>query len=62
MKAYGAWGLKKNYGRKYEGVIRSTFILAPDGTIAATWDKIIVRVKRKSDAPHHIDRLQELQK
>jgi len=32
-KAYGAWGLKKNYGKEYEGVIRSTFIISPDGKI-----------------------------
>ncbi|MCF6174539.1 MAG: peroxiredoxin [Victivallaceae bacterium] len=65
MKAYGAWGLKKNYGKEYEGVIRSTFIIAPDGTIAAAWDKVKVRVKRKSDETRHIDivktKLQELQ-
>ncbi|MGI9667783.1 MAG: thioredoxin-dependent thiol peroxidase [Acidimicrobiia bacterium] len=31
--AYGAWGLKKNYGREYEGIIRSTFLIGADGTI-----------------------------
>lgn len=65
MKAYGAWGMKKNYGREYEGVIRSTFIIAPDGTIVAVWDKVKVRVKRKSGEIRHInivkERLQELQ-
>lgn len=33
MKAYGAFGEKKNYGRIVEGVIRSTFLIEPDGTI-----------------------------
>lgn len=33
MKAYGAYGEKKNYGRIVEGVIRSTFLIEPDGTI-----------------------------
>ena len=33
-KAFGAFGTKKNYGREYEGVIRSTFIIDADGTIA----------------------------
>ncbi len=33
-KAYGAWGEKKNYGRTYEGLIRSTFIIDPEGCIA----------------------------
>ncbi|MBC3184993.1 thioredoxin-dependent thiol peroxidase [Corynebacterium sp. zg-331] len=35
MKAYGAFGEKKNYGRVVEGVIRSTFLIEPDGTIGA---------------------------
>ena len=32
--AYGAWGEKTNYGKTYEGIIRSTFIIDPDGLIA----------------------------
>jgi peroxiredoxin Q/BCP len=31
--AYGTWVQKKNYGRKYWGVQRSTFIIGPDGKI-----------------------------
>ncbi len=42
-KALGAWGKKKSYGREYEGVIRSTFILDPKGEIV--WKKINVRAK-----------------
>lgn len=34
MEAYGTWGEKKNYGRTTVGVIRSTFVVNPDGTIA----------------------------
>lgn len=34
LEAYGAWGEKKNYGRTYTGVIRSTIVVAPDGTVA----------------------------
>lgn len=33
MDLYGTWGEKKNYGRTYEGVIRSTFIIDADGII-----------------------------
>lgn len=33
-RAYGAWGLKKNYGREYEGILRSTFIIDEQGKIA----------------------------
>lgn len=34
LEAYGAWGEKKNYGRTYTGVIRSTVVVAPDGSVA----------------------------
>lgn len=34
MEAYGAWGEKSMYGKKVTGVIRSTFIVAEDGTIS----------------------------
>lgn len=34
MEAWGAWGEKKNYGKVYTGVIRSTVVVAPDGTVA----------------------------
>ncbi|MCG2622399.1 thioredoxin-dependent thiol peroxidase [Arthrobacter sp. I2-34] len=33
-EAYGAWGEKKNYGKTYEGLIRSTFVVDPDGKLA----------------------------
>lgn len=36
-RAYGAWGLKKNYGREYEGIIRSTVVINPEGKVAKTW-------------------------
>lgn len=32
-EAYGAWGEKKNYGRSYEGLIRSTVVVGPDGKV-----------------------------
>ena len=35
--AYGAWGTKKNYGREYEGLIRSTIVLADDAGIEHAW-------------------------
>ena len=35
--AYGAWGIKKNYGREYEGLIRSTIVIDKDGTIEHAW-------------------------
>ena len=36
-EAYGAWGEKTLYGKKTIGVIRSTFLIAADGTIARPW-------------------------
>ena len=32
-EVYGAWGEKKNYGKVYEGLIRSTFVIDEQGTI-----------------------------
>lgn len=32
-EAYGAWGEKKNYGKTYEGLIRSTVVVGPDGDV-----------------------------
>lgn len=40
IDAYGAWGEKSMYGKTYEGVLRSSVVVAPDGTIAAVFDKI----------------------
>jgi peroxiredoxin Q/BCP len=39
-KAYGAWGIKKQYGREYEGVIRSTFVIDPGGNVAKVWPRV----------------------
>ena len=39
-KAYGAWGIKKQYGREYEGVIRSTFVIDPRGKVARVWPRV----------------------
>lgn len=33
LAAWGAWGEKKNYGRTYEGVIRSTVVVGADGVV-----------------------------
>ena len=44
----GVWQLKKFMGREYMGIVRSTFIIDPDGKIAAVWNK--VRVKGNVDA------------
>jgi len=57
-KIFGVWQLKKNYGREYMGVVRSTFIIDPDGKVAAKWEK--VRVKGHVDAVKaELEKLQE---
>ncbi|GAA3281170.1 thioredoxin-dependent thiol peroxidase [Paenarthrobacter aurescens] len=33
-EAYGAWGEKKNYGRSYMGLIRSTLVIDPEGKVS----------------------------
>ncbi|UCD97402.1 MAG: thioredoxin-dependent thiol peroxidase [Chloroflexota bacterium] len=40
IKAYGVWGLKKLYGREYEGVLRTTFLIDKDGKIAKVFEKV----------------------
>lgn len=40
IKAYGVWGLKKLYGREYEGVLRTTFLIGKDGKIAKVFEKV----------------------
>ncbi len=42
-KTYGAWGAKKLYGREYEGVIRSTFLIDSAGNIANIWRNVRVK-------------------
>lgn len=39
-KAYGAWGIKKNYGKEYEGILRSTVLIDPKGIVAKQWQKV----------------------
>jgi peroxiredoxin Q/BCP len=42
LNAYGVWAEKSMYGRKYMGIERSTFLIAPDGRIARVWRKVKV--------------------
>jgi peroxiredoxin Q/BCP len=38
--AYGVWGEKSMYGKKYEGIIRSSFLIDEEGKISQTWYKV----------------------
>lgn len=42
LTAYGAWGAKSMYGRKFMGVLRKTFLIGPDGRIMQIWPKVRV--------------------
>ncbi len=42
-RLYGAWGEKKMYGKIRLGLIRSTFLIDADGTIARVWPKVKVK-------------------
>jgi peroxiredoxin Q/BCP len=38
--SYGAWGEKQNYGKTYWGILRTSFLVGPDGRIAHVWEKV----------------------
>ena len=42
-EAYGVWQIKKNYGREYMGIVRSTFLIDEKGKIAKIWSNLRVR-------------------
>ncbi len=39
---YGVWQEKSNYGRKYMGIVRTTYLIGPDGKIQKRWDNVKV--------------------
>lgn len=41
-KAYNVWKLKKNFGKEYMGIERSTFLIDPNGHIVKEWRKVKV--------------------
>jgi thioredoxin-dependent peroxiredoxin len=57
-RAYGAWGTKTMYGKKVQGVIRSTFLISPEGKVARAW----TGVKVDGHADKVIAELEEAQK
>ena len=57
LKEYGVWQLKMMYGREFLGVVRSTFLLDPEGRIAHAWKS----VKVADHVEEVIEKLAELQ-
>ncbi len=49
--AWGVWREKSNYGRKYMGIARATFLVDKKGKIARVWDPVRV--------PGHVDKVLE---
>ncbi|MBU9710197.1 thioredoxin-dependent thiol peroxidase [Evansella tamaricis] len=42
-EAFGVWKLKKNFGKEYMGIERSTFVIDPDGKVIKEWRKVKVK-------------------
>ena len=53
--AFGVWGEKNMYGKKYYGIIRSSFLVGPDGRIVNAWYKI----KPGDTVPKAVDALKK---
>ena len=43
MQEYGVWQLKKNYGKEYMGIVRTTLIINPEGVVKALFEKVRVK-------------------
>lgn len=56
-EAYGEWQLKKFMGKEFMGVVRSTFLIAPNRIIAHTWPKLN---SAKGHAQTVLNKLKEL--
>jgi peroxiredoxin Q/BCP len=54
IKAYGAWGLKKMYGKEYEGLLRTTYVIDEKGKI----EKVFEKVKTKDHAAQILEAMQ----
>ena len=40
IQAFGAWGEKTMYGKTYEGILRSTFVIGADGVVKKAFPKV----------------------
>ena len=43
MQEYGVWQLKKNFGKEYMGIVRTTMIIDPNGVVQKVWEKVKVK-------------------
>lgn len=61
LKAYGAWGMKKTFGKEVEGVIRSTVIIDPQGHVVEVYKNVKVK-DHSQEVMQKVKGLQTLQK
>lgn len=40
IEAFGVWRMKKFMGRSFKGIVRSTFLIGPDGKVQEAWDEV----------------------
>ncbi len=59
MQEYGVWQLKKNYGREYMGIVRTTLIIDPKGVVKALFEKVRVK-EHVGKVQVELERLQAL--
>ncbi|MFT6395971.1 MAG: peroxiredoxin Q/BCP [Bradymonadia bacterium] len=61
LEEYGAWQLKKNYGREYMGISRTTYLIDGEGVVRNVWEKVRVWKKNKAkEVVHrHVDDVRE---
>jgi peroxiredoxin Q/BCP len=53
IESFGAWRKKKFMGRTFDGIVRSTFLIGPDGKLQEVWDQ----VKAKGHAAEVLSKL-----
>jgi thioredoxin-dependent peroxiredoxin len=56
LQDYGVWREKSMFGKKYMGIVRTTYLVNPNGKIAAIWPK----VKVKGHSEEVLNKLKEL--
>ena len=56
IEAYGARRMKQFLGKSFLGIVRSTFLIGPDGRVAKIWDKVQAK-GHASDVLHSVQRL-----
>lgn len=55
IKAYQAWGEKQMIGKTYEGILRSTVVIGPDGVVARHWTKVAAAAEHPAEVLAFLD-------